>query len=72
MNYNLLTMIFFYNNTYVELYDDSPTPSVGLQLQRMTHVDSEAQLFSIHIISPPDSITPSAPHPSFSLPDNLD
>ncbi|KAI5414055.1 hypothetical protein KIW84_058266 [Lathyrus oleraceus] len=73
MNYNLLTITFFYNNTCVELHDDSLTPSVGLpQLQRLTRVYSEAQLLSLHIISPPEFITSYVPHPSFSLPDNLE
>ncbi|KAI5414057.1 hypothetical protein KIW84_058268 [Lathyrus oleraceus] len=73
MNYNLLTITFFYNNTCVELHDDSLTPSVGLhQLQRLTRVYSEAQLLSLHIISPPEFITSSVHHPSFSLPDNLE
>ncbi|XP_058785825.1 uncharacterized protein LOC131660580 [Vicia villosa] len=71
MNYNPLTMTFFYNNTCVELRGDSPTPSVGLrQFQRLTRMDPEAQLFSLHIIGPTDPFHQLTPHPSSSLTDD--
>ena len=53
MNYNQLTMTFFYNNACVELRGDSPTTPIGLHhFQRLTRLDLEAQLFSLHVIDP--------------------
>lgn len=70
MNYNSLTMTFFHNNTCVELKGDSPTPTVGLHhFQRLTRLDPEAQLFSLHITSPYDTPTQPTPTHSPSLPD---
>lgn len=53
MNYNQLTMTFFYNKACVVLRGVSPTTPVGLHhFQRFTRLDPEAQLFSLHIIDP--------------------
>ena len=60
MNYNQLTMTFFYNKACVVLRGDSPTTPVGLHhFQRLTRLDPEAQLFSLYIIDP---IKPPAHH----------
>lgn len=72
MNYNLLTMTFFHNNACVELRGDSPTPAVGFhQFQRLTKLEPEAQLFSLHISSPFDTPTQPNTHQSSSLPETL-